>query len=57
MPSDSKLTTANATALAKKCGLDPKLAEIILAEIVDGSLSKVSFDDVAGQEKAKQALR
>lgn len=37
--------------------VDPKLSDIILQEIVDNSKSRITFDDVAGQEKAKQALR
>ena len=39
-----------------KSAVDPKLAEIIRGEIVDGG-SPVTFDDVSGQDKAKQALR
>ncbi|XP_055945167.1 spastin-like [Argiope bruennichi] len=37
-------------------GVDPKLAQVIMDEIVDGGPT-VTFDDIAGQEVAKQALR
>ncbi|XP_023953287.1 spastin isoform X2 [Bicyclus anynana] len=37
-------------------GVDPKLVQLILDEIVEGG-PKVHWDDIAGQEAAKQALQ
>ncbi|XP_063628125.1 spastin [Cydia splendana] len=37
-------------------GVDPKLVQLILDEIVEGG-PKVQWDDIAGQEAAKQALQ
>ncbi|KAG8193678.1 hypothetical protein JTE90_024041 [Oedothorax gibbosus] len=37
-------------------GVDPKLAQVIMDEIVDGGPG-VTFEDIAGQDVAKQALR
>ncbi|XP_050666025.1 spastin isoform X2 [Leptidea sinapis] len=37
-------------------GVDPKLVQLILDEIVEGG-PKVHWDDIAGQESAKQALQ
>ncbi|XP_037293979.1 spastin isoform X2 [Manduca sexta] len=37
-------------------GVDPKLVQLILDEIVEGG-PKVNWDDIAGQETAKQALQ
>ncbi|XP_028165917.1 spastin isoform X3 [Ostrinia furnacalis] len=37
-------------------GVDPKLVQLILDEIVEGG-PKVHWDDIAGQETAKQALQ
>ncbi|XP_004921807.1 spastin isoform X2 [Bombyx mori] len=37
-------------------GVDPKLVQLILDEIVEGG-PKVNWDDIAGQEAAKQALQ
>lgn len=37
-------------------GVDPKLAQVILDEILEGGAS-VQWDDIAGQEVAKQALQ
>jgi len=46
--------------LKSKCmavkGLDPKLVETILNEVVPNSSTGVKFSDVSGQEKAKGAL-
>lgn len=36
--------------------VDPKLAQLVLDEIVEGG-AKVQWDDIAGQEAAKQALQ
>ncbi|KAM3958111.1 LOW QUALITY PROTEIN: spastin [Aphomia sociella] len=43
------------TALSIR-GVDPKLVQLILDEIVEGG-PKVHWDDIAGQETAKQALQ
>jgi spastin len=37
-------------------GVDPKLAQLILDEILEGG-PPVEWDDIAGQESAKQALQ
>ncbi|XP_014259911.1 spastin isoform X2 [Cimex lectularius] len=44
-----------ATRSAYLKGVDPKLAQIVMDEILEGG-TPVSWDDVAGQEIAKQAL-
>lgn len=38
-------------------GLDPKHANIILDEIINVSCKEITFDDISGQETAKQALK
>ncbi|XP_054262178.1 spastin-like isoform X2 [Macrosteles quadrilineatus] len=48
-----KSTTSKTTALK---GVDPKLAQIVLDEVLEGS-SPVQWEDIAGQEVAKQALQ
>ncbi|KAL4641374.1 spastin-like [Arapaima gigas] len=61
-PANGYTSTPAASLLAKKKkarnlkNADPKLAELILNEIVDSGAS-VRFEDVAGQELAKQALQ
>ncbi|UYV64713.1 hypothetical protein LAZ67_3001734 [Cordylochernes scorpioides] len=54
--SKPRQTTTPATKKVSLKGVDPKLAQVILDEIVDGS-PPVGFVDIAGQEVAKQALR
>lgn len=53
-PVQSRLQKLNRILNIK--GVDPKLAQVIMDEVVDGGPS-VTFDDIAGQEVAKQALR
>ncbi|GBN20302.1 Spastin [Araneus ventricosus] len=54
LPVQTRLQKLNKILSLK--GVDPKLAQVIMDEIVDGGPT-VSFDDIAGQEVAKQALR
>ncbi|XP_015925335.1 spastin [Parasteatoda tepidariorum] len=53
IPIQSRLQKLNKISSLK--GVDPKLAQMIMDEIVDGGPS-ISFDDIAGQNVAKQAL-
>ncbi|XP_015120153.1 spastin isoform X2 [Diachasma alloeum] len=53
-------STASARGTPRKVpllkGVDPKLAQVILDEILEGSAA-VQWEDIAGQEVAKQALQ
>ncbi|GFG28471.1 hypothetical protein Cfor_11366, partial [Coptotermes formosanus] len=51
-----KGTTSHKTPSSALKGVDPKLAQIILDEILEGGAS-VQWEDIAGQEVAKQALQ
>ncbi|XP_067144662.1 spastin-like, partial [Centruroides vittatus] len=57
-PSKTLLSTTRTQKLSRTTlrGVDTKLAHMILDEIVDNGPT-VSFEDIAGQEVAKQALR
>ncbi|RZF34158.1 hypothetical protein LSTR_LSTR003568 [Laodelphax striatellus] len=50
--------TNRPTSLNSKCirGVDPKLAQLVLDEVLEGG-SPVHWEDIAGQETAKQALQ
>lgn len=50
----SKVTTRGKSPVLR--GVDPKLAQNILDEIVEGG-QRVQWDDIVGQETAKQALQ
>jgi len=52
---DSALESLKSRCLKVK-GLDPKLVETILNEVVPKSLTGINFKDVSGQNKAKAAL-
>ncbi|KAF4528140.1 hypothetical protein B566_EDAN011156 [Ephemera danica] len=58
-PSSSSSSNSRGTPVKKTPslkGVDPKLAQIILDEILEGG-PPVEWDDIAGQEIAKQALQ
>uniref|UniRef100_A0A1B6CUX1 microtubule-severing ATPase n=2 Tax=Clastoptera arizonana TaxID=38151 RepID=A0A1B6CUX1_9HEMI len=50
----TKSTTNNKSTCLK--GVDPKLAQLVLDEVLEGG-SSVQWEDIAGQEVAKQALQ
>ncbi|XP_023718260.2 spastin isoform X3 [Cryptotermes secundus] len=54
--SAAKATPSRKTPSPALKGVDPKLAQIILDEILEGGAS-VQWEDIAGQEVAKQALQ
>uniref|UniRef100_A0A1B6G657 microtubule-severing ATPase n=2 Tax=Cuerna arida TaxID=1464854 RepID=A0A1B6G657_9HEMI len=54
-PMTAKLRASASKSTALK-GVDPKLAQIVLDEVLEGS-SPVQWEDIAGQEVAKQALQ
>ncbi|PSN33696.1 Spastin [Blattella germanica] len=54
--SGTKGTPSRKTPSPALKGVDPKLAQIILDEILEGGAS-VQWEDIAGQEVAKQALQ
>ncbi|XP_047097020.1 spastin isoform X2 [Schistocerca piceifrons] len=55
-PSGGKSTPSRKTPPQSLKGVDPKLAQIVLDEILEGGTS-VQWEDIAGQEVAKQALQ
>lgn len=54
MTNKTKSPVSNKSAALK--GVDPKLAQIVLDEVLENS-SPVQWDDIAGQQIAKQALQ
>ncbi|XP_076312368.1 spastin isoform X2 [Tachypleus tridentatus] len=55
-PSKPSSRTQRVSKTVSLRGVDSKLAQMIMDEVVDGGPS-VTFNDIAGQEVAKQALR